>query len=108
MVVRCFEVWLAKLDPTVGGEMQKTRPVAIVSPDVLNGPLRCIQAAPLTSNTAPYPFRQPCFFRRKMSSVALDQIRTLDKSRLVKRLGQLSEEESRGVCVLLQTMYAYE
>ena len=81
------EIWLAKLDPTVGSEIQKTRPVLIVSPDELNDRQRIVTGVPLTSGSRLAPYRIPVRFRDTEGLILADQIRTLDKSRFVKRLG---------------------
>src|ERR1700682_353199 len=82
------DVWLAALDPTVGSEIQKTRPCVVVSPPELNDNLRTVVVAPMTTGSRPAPFRVPISFAGKRGLLVLDQIRTLDKQRLVKRLGK--------------------
>lgn len=81
------DVWLAALDPTVGSEIQKTRPCVIVSPPEMHDFLRTVTVAPMTTGSHPAPYRIPVRFRRKNGLILLDQIRTLDKVRLVRRLG---------------------
>src|SRR5436190_8726519 len=83
----CEEVWLAALDPTVGSEIRKTRPCLIVSPPEMNDRLRTIMAAPLTSGSRPAPSRVPVSFQGRAGLILLDQLRTLDKARLIRRLG---------------------
>jgi mRNA interferase MazF len=83
-----YDIVLVGLDPTVGAEMKKTRPVVVISPDEMNDSLRTIQIAPLTTNTARYPWRVAISFQRKKEMVALDQLRTIDKRRVIKRLGK--------------------
>lgn len=83
------DVWLVALDPTVGSEIQKTRPCLIVSPDELNGVMRRLIVAPMTSGSHPAEFRVESSFRRRAGLILLDQIRTVDRRRLVTRLGQL-------------------
>jgi mRNA interferase MazF len=90
MVVRRFEVFLVNLDPTIGREIQKTRPCLIVSPNELNRSLATVIVAPMTTKGQPYPSRVPCRFQGKDGLIVLDQLRTVDKTRLVKRLGQIS------------------
>ncbi len=85
------DVWLVALDPTVGREIQKTRPCLIVSPPEMHDHLRTVIAAPLTTGSHPAGFRVPVSFQGKDGLILLDQIRTLDKQRLVKRLGAVSE-----------------
>lgn len=96
MVVTRFEVYLVNLDPVVGSEIQKIRPCVIVSPDEMNAHIATVIVAPMTTKGRPYPTRVPCRFRGKQAQVVLDQIRTVDRSRLVRRLGRL-DEATRGV-----------
>src|SRR3954464_4931003 len=84
------EVYLVDLDPTRGSEIRKTRPCVVVSPDELNAHLRTVIVAPLTSAGKPYPFRVACRFENRSGYVVLDQIRTIDRERLVRRLGRLA------------------
>ena len=84
------EVWLAALDPTQGSEIQKTRPCVIISPAEMNDHLRTVVVAPMTTGARPAPFRIPLRFQGKDGLVLLDQIRTLDKSRLLRRLGAMN------------------
>src|SRR5438132_13131670 len=83
------EVHLVRLDPTLGSEIQKTRPCVIVSPDELNTHLRTVIVAPMTTGGRAYPWRIRCRFQNRSGYVVLDQIRTVDRGRLVKRLGAL-------------------
>ena len=103
--MRRGEVWLVALDPTVGTEIQKTRPCVIVSPDALNASLRRKIVAPLTSRSHPAPFRVPVNFRRKPGLVLLDQIRTVDRARIVTRLGSIDGATLGAVLALLRTMF---
>jgi mRNA interferase MazF len=100
------DVFLVDLNPTRGGEIRKTRPCVIVSPDELNAYLRTFIVAPLTTGGHPYPFRIPCRFERKAGYVILDQIRTVDQERLVRRLGQLAPTTWERVLAALQEMFA--
>jgi len=100
------EVHLISLDPTRGSEIRKTRPWLVVSPDELNMHLRTVIVAPMTTVSRPYPFRVPCRFERKTGQVVLDQIRTVDRERLVRRLGKLSTATCGEVLTLLQEMFA--
>lgn len=84
------DVFLVNLNPTRAGEIRKTRPCVVVSPDELNTHLRTFIVAPLTTGGHSYPFRVPCTFQGQSGHVVLDQIRTVDQERLVKRLGSLS------------------
>ena len=104
--VRRGEVFLVSLDPTRGSEIRKTRPCVIVSPDELNAYLRTFIVAPLTTGGHPYPFRVPCRFRRRAGRVVLDQIRTVDRERLVRRLGRLTPGVLSKVLQVLQEMFA--
>jgi mRNA interferase MazF len=86
------EVWLAALDPTVGSEIQKTRPCLIVSPSEMNNRLHTILAAPLTTGSRPAPTRVAVLFRRRAGLILLDQLRALDRSRLISRLGTVGKD----------------
>jgi mRNA interferase MazF len=86
------DVWLTALDPTVGSEIQKTRPCLIVSPPEVNDRLRTVLAAPLTTANRPLPCRVPVRFQGRIGFVLLDQLRALDKSRLIRRLGAVSND----------------
>lgn len=88
-----YQIVLVNLDPTVGSEIKKTRPCVIISPDEMNRHLRTIVLAPMTSNQKPYPTRIPVFQNEIHGMVVIDQIRTVDKSRIVKILGKLSLDE---------------
>jgi mRNA interferase MazF len=92
------------LDPTIGSEIKKTRPCVIISPDEMNAHLRTLQIAPMTSNVREYPWRIQLVFRRKKGAVALDQIRTIDKQRLVKKTGTLTPETIRRIKDTLHEM----
>jgi mRNA interferase MazF len=83
------EIWLAQLDPTVGGEIQKTRPCVVISPDDMNAHLRTVIVAPMTTGSRPARFRIALTFQGKQGLILLDQVRTLDRARLVKRMGAL-------------------
>ena len=107
MVVRRFDVFLVGLDPTVGSEIQKTRPCLIVSPDEMNANIRTVIVAPMTSTTKEYPTRVPCTFRKKTGQIVLDQIRTIDKSRLSRRLGTIDSKAQLDVVSVLQRMFAF-
>jgi mRNA interferase MazF len=85
-------VWLAELDPTIGSEIQKTRPCVIVSPSEINERLRTIIAAPMTTGSRPAASRVPLDFQGQAGLILLEQIRTLDKRRLVRRLGSISAD----------------
>ena len=100
------DVHLVRLDPTLGSEIQKTRPCVIVSPDELNAHLRTVIVAPMTTSGRAYPWRIRCRFQRRSGYVVLDQLRTVDRERLVKRLGTLSTETVTKVLDGLQEMFA--
>ena len=100
------EVHLVHLDPTLGSEIQKTRPCVVVSPDELNAHLRTVIVAPVTTGSRAYPWRIPCRFQRRVGYVVLDQLRTVDRERLVKRMGELPRETMTKVLAGLQEMFA--
>lgn len=106
VVVKRFDVFLVNLDPTVGSEIQKTRPCVIISPDEMNRYIATVIVAPMTTKGKAYPTRVLCQFQGKDGQIVLDQIRTIDKSRLVKKLGQISPEEQRVVLDTLAEMFA--
>lgn len=99
------EVYLVSLDPTRGSEIQKTRPCLVVSPDELNAHLRTVIVLPMTTAGQPYPFRVPCKFAGKSGYVVVDQIRTVDRKRLLKRAGRLAPTTFEKVLALLQEMF---
>ncbi len=100
------EVHLVGLDRTLGSEIKKTRPCLIVSPDELNQHLRTVIVAPMTTGGHAYPWRVACRFQNRSGFVALDQLRTVDRERLVKRLGRLSAAAATEVFDTLQEMFA--
>ena len=100
------DVHLVRLDPTLGSEIKKTRPCLVVSPDELNQHLRTVIVAPMTTGGHAYPWRISCRFQNRSGFVALDQLRTVDSERLVKRLGQLSSGSTTKVLDALQEMFA--
>jgi mRNA interferase MazF len=100
------EVHLIRLDPTLGSEIRKTRPCLIVSPDELNRHLRTAIVAPMTSGGQAYPWRIACRFQRRSGFVALDQLRTVDRERLVKRVGRLAPGTFGTVLDALQELFA--
>lgn len=106
MAVARSEVYLVNLDPTVGSEIQKTRPCVVVSPDEMNRYIRTVIVAPLTSRGRLYPTRVSATFESRKSLVVLDQIRTVDVSRLVRRLGQLDSDTMAAVLTVLGKMFA--
>jgi mRNA interferase MazF len=92
LAIRRGEVWLAALDPTIGSEIQKTRPCLIVAPPEMNDRLPTIIAAPMTTGSRPAPSRIPVRFQGRSGLILLEQIRALDKKRLVRRLGTISAD----------------
>lgn len=99
------EVHLVGLDPTRGREIKKTRPFVIISPDELNAHLQTVIVAPMTSAGKPYPFRVSCRFQRKSGFVVLDQLRTVDRDGLIRRLGALSTTDFENALALLREMF---
>jgi mRNA interferase MazF len=99
-------VFLVALDPTLASEIQKTRPCVILSPDESNRHLTTVIVAPMTTKGRDYPTRVPCRFQGKRGQVVLDQLRTVDKVRLVKRLGRLSPAVQEAVLATLAEMFA--
>jgi mRNA interferase MazF len=106
VVIKRFEVYLVNLDPTVGSEIQKTRPCLVISPDEMNRFISTIIVAPMTTKGRPYPTRVPLKFKGKRGHIVLDQIRTVDKARLVKRLGRIDNQTQDAVLFLLSEMFA--
>ena len=106
VVGKRFDVYLVSLDPTVGSKIQKTRPCVVVSPDESNQHIATVNIAPMTTQGALYPTRVACKFQNKKGQVVLDQIRTVDKKRLVKRLGRLAAAEQKKVLAVLAEMFA--
>jgi len=106
MVVKRFEVYLVALDPTIGTEIQKTRPCVIISPDEMNRHIATVIVAPMTTRGRQYPTRVSCRIRGKNGQIVLDQIRTIDKTRLVKLMGQLGKETRNKVLAVLGEMFA--
>lgn len=106
MVVKRFDIYLVSLDPTIGTEIRKTRPCAIISPDEMNRHIATVIVAPMTTKGRQYPTRIPCQFEGKDGYIVLDQIRTVDKTRLAKRLGQLNKQTQKAVLAMLAEMFA--
>lgn len=106
MVVKRFDVFLVNLDPTIGHEIKKTRPCVIISPDEMNRHIGTAIIAPMTTKGRNYPSRISCNFRGQQGSIVLDQIRTIDKSRLVKKLGNISAITQNKVFSVLSEMFA--
>lgn len=104
-VVKRGDVLLVNLQPTQGSEIQKTRPCVVVSPDEMNSWLRTFIVAPMTTGDHSYPFRAPCRFKGRSGYIVLDQIRTIDRERIVRRLGRISPTTLNRVLLILQEMF---
>ena len=105
-VIKRGEIWLAALDPAIGSEIQKTRPCVVISPPEMNEHLRTLIVAPMTTGSRLAPFRIPVTFTGKSGLVLLDQIRTLDRQRLVKRLGAVRVTTLTHTLAALQDLFA--
>lgn len=106
VVARRFDVFLVALDPTVGAEIQKTRPCVVVSPDELNRHIATVIVAPMTTRAHPYPTRVRCRFAEKDGEIVLDQLRTVDRGRLVTHLGRLDDATQEAVLDVLAALFA--
>jgi mRNA interferase MazF len=106
VVVKRFDVYLINLEPTIDSEIQKARPCLVISPDEMNRHIRTIIVAPMTTKGRSYPTRVACEFQGKRGQIVLDQIRTVDKSRLVKRLGQIEKGVQEEALSVLQKIFA--
>ncbi len=107
VVVQRFDIFLINLDPTIGSKIKKTRPCLIISPDEMNRHIRTVIVAPMTTAGKDYPTRVPCKFQGKKGQIVLDQIRTIDKSRLIKKLGAIDPQTQVDVISILQRLFAY-
>jgi mRNA interferase MazF len=106
MEINRFDIYLVNLDPTVGIEIQKTRPCVVISPDEMNRHIAIIIIAPMSTKSHPYPSRVSCKFKGKEGQIVLDQIRAVDKVRLVKKLGHLNKPHQDAILVVLGEMFA--
>ena len=106
MVINRFDVYLIQLDPTEGIEIKKTRPCLVISPDELNHNLSTVIVAPMTTKGFPNSFRVACRFKGKEGLIVLDQLRTVDQMRFVRRMGRLDLNTSAEVLEVLQEMFA--
>ena len=106
MVIERFNIFLVRLDPTTGAETAKTRPCVVVSPDELNRSVSTVIIAPMTTTRRGWPTRVEISFQGKTGEIALDQIRAVDKTRLVKRLGKLDSETAAAVVDTLGELFA--
>jgi mRNA interferase MazF len=104
--VERFDVYLIALDPTKGSEIKKTRPCLIISPDEMNRHIRTVIIAPMTSTIKKYPSRVTTTFQKKRGQIVLDQIRTVDKQRLIKKLGTISSSAQDKTFNVLQEMFS--
>lgn len=100
------EVWLVSLDPTHGAEIQKTRPCLVVSPDEMNQHLQTVIVAPMTTTMRPYPTRVSMRFQGKSGQTALDQLRAIDRQRLVRKLGSISPSTAQEISNVLLEMFS--
>jgi mRNA interferase MazF len=107
MVVKRFDVYLVNLDPTVGSKIQKTRPCLVISPDEMNRNIRTVIIAPMTSTQKEYPTRVSCTFQKKKGQIVLDQLRTIDKARLIIKLGTINSKDQLEVISILQRLFAF-
>lgn len=105
-IIQRFDIWLVQLDPARGSEIKKTRPGIIISPDEMS-PLKTTIIAPMTSKGFSYPSRVPCAFQGKKGLVLLDQMRAVDKTRLVQKLGVVSKKTQLNIANCLQEIFAY-
>ena len=107
VMVKRFDVFLVNLDPTIGVEIKKTRPCIVISPDELNAHIGTVIVAPMTTVFREhYPFRAACEFQGKEGHIVLDQIRAIDKKRLVKKLGNIQVTEQKEVLRILASMFS--
>jgi mRNA interferase MazF len=106
MVINRFDVFLVNLEPTVGHEIRKMRPCLVISPDEMNHHIRTVIVAPMTTKGPPYPTRVPCRFKGKSGQIVLDQLRTVDTGRLIRKLGRISQKTGSEVISVLQEMFA--
>jgi mRNA interferase MazF len=102
---RLDEVWLVTLDPTEGSEIRKTRPCVVVSPDEMNRHLRTVIVAPMTTAERLYPTRVALRFQGKSGQAALDQLRAVDRQRLVRKLGAISAKTAQAISSVLAEMF---
>ncbi|MFN2302166.1 MAG: type II toxin-antitoxin system PemK/MazF family toxin [Anaerolineales bacterium] len=107
MVIKRFDVYLVNLNPTIGSEIQKTRPCLVISPDEMNRNIRTVIIAPMTSAQRDYPTRVSCIFNNKQGHIVLDQIRTIDRQRLIKKLGTIDSRAQLDVISILQRLFAF-
>lgn len=105
-MINRFDIWLVQLDPTIGREIKKTRFCVVISPDEM-APLSTVLVAPMTTQGFQFPIRVPCTFQGKTGLILLDQIRAVDKTRLIAKKGELNQITQVALCQCLQEMFAY-
>lgn len=106
MVIERFDVYLVNLDPTIGSEIQKTRPCLVISPDEMNKHIATVIIAPMTTQVRDYPTRVNCQFQGKGGQIVLDQLRTVDRTRLLTRLGSIDASTQKQVLAVLGELFA--
>ncbi len=106
MVVKRFDIFLINFDPTIGSEIHKARPCLIISPDEMNNFIATVIIAPMTTKGRDYPTRVPCTLKRKSGQIVLDQIRTVDKIRLIKKLGTIDVDTQEKIFSTLAEIFA--
>ena len=106
MELKRFAVYLVALDPTLGAEIKKTRPCVVISPDEMNRHIRTVIVAPMTTQRRAYPTRVACTFEGKKAEIVLDQVRTVDRTRLIKRLGRIGTRTQEQVLSVLADLFA--
>jgi mRNA interferase MazF len=107
VVANRFDVYLTNLNPTIGSEIQKTRPCLVISPDEMNRHIRTVIIAPMTTADKDYPTRVLFTFKKKKGQIVLDQIRTIEKTRLVKKLGTIDPETQLKVITTLKRLFSF-
>ena len=105
MEIRQYEIILVNLDPTIGSEIKKTRPCVVISPDEMNKHLRTIVIAPMTTTSKNYPTRVEIKHDNKLGWIVLDQVRTIDKQRILKNFGKLSKHEIKEVKSIIKETF---
>jgi len=105
MEIKQYHILLINLDPTIGSEIKKTRPCVVISPDEMNKNIRTVVIAPMTTTSKPYPTRVEVKHDSKVGWVVLDQIRTVDKKRIMKELGKLTKPEIKEVKAIIKETY---
>jgi len=104
MVISQYDIFLINLDPTIGHEIKKSRPCVIISPDEMNNNIMTVIIAPMTTKSKPYPTRVSLRFKNKNGFIVLDQIRTVDKKRLVSKLGKLGKKSIKQTKLIIKQM----